>query len=184
MASFYAELLVEGTTYRVVQCSYVCHQATDARGRVQAKVRHAPLELVLDVPDNDQLLAWAHAPHKPLAGEVVFYDTAQHSAYETIAFTAGECVEYTEQFASGATGNGAYVCLLTITAPRFELRAGGPTAPVVAVAPAALPPAAAWAGPAPAMPTVEMVAESMALAAPKAASGSQYLPLTQAAHAI
>ncbi|MGI4740959.1 MAG: type VI secretion system tube protein TssD [Janthinobacterium lividum] len=183
MASFYAELLIEGTTYRVVQCSYVCHQATDARGRVQAKVRHAPLELVLDVPDNDQLLAWAHAPHKPLAGEVVFYDVTQHTAHETIAFTAGECVEYAEQFASGATGNGAYVCLLTITAPSFELRAGGPTLPV-AVVPAAIAPAAALAGPAPGMPTVEMVAESMAAAAPKAVSGSQYLPLTQAAHAI
>jgi hypothetical protein len=132
MASFYAELQVEGNSYRVVHCSYACHQATDARGRVQAKVRYAPLELVLDVPTDDGLLAWAHAPHKPLAGQVVFYDVARQTAHETIAFTAGECVQYAEEFASSATGDGAYVCQLTITAPSFELRAGGPVAPAAA----------------------------------------------------
>jgi hypothetical protein len=57
MASFYAELLVEGNSYRVVHCHYARHQATDARGRVQAKMRYAPLELVLDVPTDDGLLA-------------------------------------------------------------------------------------------------------------------------------
>lgn len=45
MTSFYAELLVEGNSYRVVHCHYACHQATDARGRVQAKPRYAPLEM-------------------------------------------------------------------------------------------------------------------------------------------
>jgi len=134
MASFYAELQVEGNSYRVVHCSYACHQATDARGRVQAKVRYAPLELVLDVPTDDGLLAWAHTPHKPLAGQVVFYDIARQTAHETIAFAAGECVQYAEDFASSATGDGAYVCHLTITAPNFELRAGGPATPLAAVA--------------------------------------------------
>ena len=134
MASFYAELQVEGNSYRVVHCSYACHQATDARGRVQAKVRYAPLELVLDVPTDDGLLAWAHTPHKPLAGQVVFYDIARQTAHETIAFAAGECVQYAEEFASSATGDGAYVCQLTITAPSFELRTGGPAAPLAAVA--------------------------------------------------
>jgi hypothetical protein len=144
MASFYAELQVEGNTYRVVHCSYACHQATDARGRVQAKVRYAPLELVLDVPTDDVLLAWAHTPHKPLAGQVVFYDTARQTAHETIAFGAGECVQYAEDFASSATGDGAYVCQLTITAPRFELRAGGPAV------------AAATGAPRPARPTASL----------------------------
>ncbi|RZK19624.1 MAG: hypothetical protein EOO56_13870 [Hymenobacter sp.] len=128
MASFYAELHVGGVSYRVLHCNYEFRQATTARGRVQAKVRHLPLELTLDVPTDDQLLAWAHAPHKPLAGAVVFYDMAAQVAHETIAFAAGECVRYAEQFASGATGNGAYVCQLTIAAPSFELRAGGPAA--------------------------------------------------------
>lgn len=126
MASFYAELHVEGAAYRVVHCTFACHQAISLRGRAQAHVRFDPLQLVLDVPTGDALLAWAAAPHKPLSGEVVFYQLAQQVASETIAFEAGECVAYAEQFASGAAGDGAYVCHLTIAAPKFELRAGGP----------------------------------------------------------
>ena len=82
------------------------------------------------MPEDDELLAWAATPFKPLAGEVVFYSPTQLVALETIAFTEGQCVGYHETFASGATGDGSYVCQLTITAPAFELRAGG--APAVA----------------------------------------------------
>ncbi|HEX8504554.1 MAG TPA: type VI secretion system tube protein TssD [Hymenobacter sp.] len=135
MASFYAELHLGGAAYRVVRCRYACHQPTDARGRVQAKVRHDRLELTLDVPDGDALLAWAAAPHKPLPGEVVFYDVTQLVAHETIAFAAGECVGYAETFESGDGGDGAYACHLTLAATGFELRAGGPAALAAVVTP-------------------------------------------------
>jgi hypothetical protein len=126
MASFHAELHLTGTSYRVVRCRYACHQPTDARGRASSKVRHDLLHLALDVPTNDELLLWAATPHKSLSGQVVFYDAAQQVAHETIAFSAGECVGYREQFESGAAGDGAYVCHLTIAAAGFELRGGGP----------------------------------------------------------
>ena len=71
---------------------------------MQANVRYAPLELVPDVPTDDGLLAWAHAPRKSLAGQGVFYAIARQTAHETIAFAAGECVQYAEEFASSATG--------------------------------------------------------------------------------
>lgn len=135
MASFYAELHVAGTTCRVVHCRFACQQPTDARGRVQARVRFAPLELTVDVPPGDVLLDWATTPHKPLSGEVVFYDLARQSPYETIAFGAGECVRYQEHFASGAAGDGAYVCELTIAARSFELRAGGPVGALAGAVP-------------------------------------------------
>ena len=96
-------------------------------------MRHDLLHLTLDVPDDDALLAWAAAPFKALAGEIVFYDATQRVAHETIAFTAGQCVGYHETFESGAGRDGAYVCQLSITAPAFELRSGGPAA-VVAMA--------------------------------------------------
>ncbi|MBO2009904.1 type VI secretion system tube protein TssD [Hymenobacter negativus] len=133
MASFHAELHLTGTRYRVVHCNYACQQPTDARGQANAKVRHDLLHLVVDVPTDDALLAWAATPHKPLAGQVVFYNATQLVALETIAFTEGECVGYHETFESGANGDGAYVCRLAITAPAFELRAGGAAAaPAVA----------------------------------------------------
>ncbi len=135
MASFHAELHLTGNRYRAVRCHYSCSQPTDAHGRVNAKVRHNLLYLTVDVPHGDELLHWAATPHKPLDGQVVFYSATQLVALETIAFAAGECVGYHETFESGATGDGAYVCQLTITAPAFELRAGG--------APAAAPVASA-----------------------------------------
>lgn len=127
MASFHAELHLGGSTFRVVHCQFACSQATDMRGRVSAKVRHHLLELTLDVPTNDTLLDWAATSHKPQAGQVVFHDKTQLVAHETIAFTDGECVGYTELFESGAGSDGAYVCQLTIAASEFELRGGGPT---------------------------------------------------------
>jgi hypothetical protein len=128
MASFYAELHIEGHSYPVRQCNFASQQATDARGRMQSKVRHEPLLLLLDVPDDDLLLNWAATPLKALAGQVVFYETFQRIARETLSFAAGHCVHYAETFESGNGGAGAYHCQLTITATSFELRAGGPAA--------------------------------------------------------
>ena len=135
MASFHAELHLAGTSYRVVRCHQACHQSVDARGRVNAKVRHDLLHLTVDVSDDDALLAWAADPFKALAGEVVFYNATQLVALETIAFAAAQCVGYHESFESGAGGDGAYVCQLTLTAPAFELRGGG--APAAAATTAA-----------------------------------------------
>ena len=69
---------------------------------MNAKVRHNLLQLALDVPESDALLAWAADPFKAQAGEVVFYDATQLVAHETIAFTTGQCVGYHESFESGA----------------------------------------------------------------------------------
>ena len=83
---------------------FTLHQATDTRGRVTSRVRPGPLGLTLDVPDGDALLAWAAAPFKPLAGQVVFFDLAAHVPHETIAFAAGQCVGYREDFADTGLG--------------------------------------------------------------------------------
>ncbi len=82
--------------FPVVRCTYDANQATDNRGRVLAKVRYGAVQLVLDVPDNDFLLAWAHDPHKRLAADVV-YLSPQGSAYETLRLAA-YCVAYLEFF--------------------------------------------------------------------------------------
>lgn len=128
MASFYAELQVASATYPVRTCTYEFTQATSERGRVAAKVRHSLVLLTLDVPHNDLLLAWAHAPHKVLAGRVVFYDAKGGPALETLAWEDGQCVGYQEEFVSGSITAGAYVCRLTITTPKLTMQPGGPLA--------------------------------------------------------
>ena len=50
---------------------------------MNAKVRHEPLRLALDVPDDNALPAWAADPFKALAGEVVFYNATQRVALES-----------------------------------------------------------------------------------------------------
>ncbi|WP_375418567.1 type VI secretion system tube protein TssD [uncultured Hymenobacter sp.] len=124
MASFYAELQVAGHTYPVRRCDYSFTQATDARGRVNAKVRHGLVQLLLDVPDDDFLPDWANTPYKPLPGRVVFYETQGRTARETLSWEAGNCVGYREDFQSGSIEDGAYVCHVTITAPKLTMQAG------------------------------------------------------------
>ena len=73
MASIYAELHIAGYTFPLWHYSYEFTQATDARGRILAKVRHGWLQLVLDVPHTNFLEDWANTPYKPLPGCVVTY---------------------------------------------------------------------------------------------------------------
>ncbi|MDQ2770888.1 MAG: hypothetical protein M3Y54_10345, partial [Bacteroidota bacterium] len=105
MSSFYAELHLAGSAVPVLRCSYSFHQETDSRGRPTSTVRHDLLHLLLDVPDTDQLLAWAAAPFKPLPGQVIFYSDAQaRLPHESISFEAGQCVSYSETFDDGTGG--------------------------------------------------------------------------------
>ena len=134
MSSFYAELVVAGKTYPVRQCQFGFTQATDQRGRVQAKVRHGLLHLTLDVPDDDQLLDWAHAAYKPLNGHITFFETSRQSPRETVSFKAGHCVGYQETFVSGEGEAGAYVCQLVLSTDGLVLTPGGPAGPFIAPA--------------------------------------------------
>jgi hypothetical protein len=138
MASYSAKLEIDGQQYPVVLCTYSFTQATAARGRVNERVRHGLLELVLDVPAGDQLLLWAATPHYPLDGHVSFYQSSEFMARETVSFKAGQCVSYQEVFEAGADLVGSYRCALTIAAPKLALTTGGPPgSPLSAAASAA-----------------------------------------------
>jgi hypothetical protein len=134
MASFAAELEVDGRTYPVRLCRFEFKQATDARGRTRGKVRHGLVSVVVDVPDDDALLDWANTPAKALAGHVTFYETSQPTARETLSFTAGHCVGYSEVFVSGDGDAGAYRCTLTLSAEKLEILPGGPASAFIPAA--------------------------------------------------
>lgn len=123
MSSFRGMLLLAGQEFPMVQCSYEFEQATSERGRVMAKVRSGLLVLHLDVPDSDQLLAWANDPQKKLSGSVVFNQTDRPVVREELTFEDGFCVAYEENFQSGAAPEGAYRCTLHISAARLTLGA-------------------------------------------------------------
>lgn len=102
---------------------------------MSANVRYGPVQVVLDAPDNDVLLAWATNPHQRLATAIVFLAANGGRAVETLHLPAAYCVSYAEEFRHGDTDGGAYVCQLTLADPDgWTLQPGGPAA---AFAPAA-----------------------------------------------
>lgn len=121
MSSFRGILTLDGQDFPLVQCSYEFGQAVSERGRVTAKVRSGLLVLHLDVPDGDQLLAWAIDPHKKLSGSVVFHQTDRPVVREKLDFADGFCVAYEEIFQVGAAPEGAYRCTLHVSAARLTL---------------------------------------------------------------
>jgi hypothetical protein len=128
MASFSAQLLVAGHTYPVRHCTYEFTQNVGPRGRVMERVRMGLVQLTLDVPPDDFLPGWAATPNQPLAGQVVFFAAQGGSALETLGWETGQCVGYREEFAAGDQEAGAYVCHLTIAAPKLAIQPGGPLA--------------------------------------------------------
>lgn len=175
MASFSAELEVAGQVYPIVLCTYSFTQSTGARGRVNEKVRHGLLEIVLDVPDGDQLLLWASTPHYPLDGHVSFFQANDFMAHETVSFKAGQCVGYQELFEAGADTIGAYRCSLTIAAPQLEMTAGGPALSAAAQPGGALAPASMLASAKKGYAAVQQ-AQAMAAQAKQVASAIQAGP--------
>ena len=123
MASFRCILSLADQDFPVVNCSYEFNQATSDRGRVAAKVRSGIITLHLDVPDGDQLLAWAADPHKKLGGHLTFRETNRPIAREVLAFEDGFCVSYEEVFVAGSSAAGAYQCILQISAAKLTLNA-------------------------------------------------------------
>jgi hypothetical protein len=121
MSSFRSILTLDAQEYPVVHCAYEFSQATSERGRASAKVRSGLLTLNLDVPDSDQLLAWAADPLKKLSGAVIFQETNRPIAREVLTFEDAFCVSYEESFVSGADADGAYRCLLQISAGNLTL---------------------------------------------------------------
>jgi hypothetical protein len=117
----------------VTHCHFEVTQATQLRGRVSAQVRYSLVQLVLDVPDGDVLLAWAADPHKRQATAIVFLDANGGRAMETFRLPAAYCVAYQEQFSSGDAAGGAYQCFLTLSDPTgWTIAPGGPATAFVA----------------------------------------------------
>ena len=121
MASFLCTLTVDNQDFPVVHCAFEFKQATNERGRVSAKVRSGLITLHLDVPDSDQLVAWAADSQKKLSGHLVFHETNRPVAREKLSFEDGFCVLYEEIFVSGDGADGVYQCTLQISAAKLNL---------------------------------------------------------------
>jgi hypothetical protein len=123
MSSFRCILTLADQDFPVVLCNYEFEQTTTDRGRATAKVRSGLITLHLDVPDGNQLVAWATDPQRKLSGSVLFFETNRPIVRETLAFEDAFCVSYDEIFQSGDEPAGAYRCILQISATKLTLNA-------------------------------------------------------------
>lgn len=136
MASFSAELHVAGRSYPLLSCEYSTHQDTDARGRVNAKVRHSPVLAQLDVPRDSFLPAWAADAYKRCAVDIVFSNANGGRALETLHMAGAYCVSYGQAFREGSLSAdtltvtpSSYVAHLMLSDPDgFTWQVGGPGA--------------------------------------------------------
>ena len=136
MGSIYAELHVGGLRYPLTSFSYEATQATDSRGRANAKVRHHFAAITLDVPEDDLLLHWGNDPHKRLAATIVTRDADGGQARETLSMAGAYCVNYDEYFVAGDAQGGSYQCALTLSDPDgWTLVIGGTGGPLVMAQP-------------------------------------------------
>jgi hypothetical protein len=136
IASFFAELLVEGYRCPLTNCTFGIQQQTHQRGRVSAKVRYEPVHVTADVPEDDFLLAWAADPHKHLAVSITFKNAVGGAALEAISMISAYCVRYDEIFQHGNTTNEAYQVVVTLSDPSgFTIQAGSPAVAFVTPAP-------------------------------------------------
>lgn len=138
MASFSAELHVNGYVIPLTRCRFDTFQGVGQRGRPNTKAYRGPVELWGVVPAHQFLEAWAASPHQTYAADVLFKDIAHGGAtLETLHLPAAYCVHYEELFRAGDVGDGAYTFHARLTDPQgWTLTKGGP-ANAAAVRPAA-----------------------------------------------
>jgi type VI secretion system secreted protein VgrG len=130
------------------------YQHTDERGPATSRVHHGPVELVMDVPRDTFLPAWAYAPDRHHEANLLCRDVVGGGVAQTLHLPQAYCVGYDEHFVAGDTGRGAFQCHVTLVAP--DGWAVIPGAPGKYVPPAprehGIPPVAALAAVAPPAP--------------------------------
>lgn len=119
-ASFYAELIVSGTSFKILTCDYQMSQPTDPRGRPTAGVRSGLLRVSLMGANYQVLTHWAINPFKAHDGEIAFKDQSG-KLFKSLKFTQGYCVSYREYFTPFNGEAVAYSFDLGITAATITL---------------------------------------------------------------
>ena len=103
MASFSAELSIEGKTFPVLTASYGLYQTTDETGKPNSGVRTHLIQLQLSGSDDDTLTNWAVDPQKRVDGKITFFRIDEQSTFKELTFEQAYCVKYTERVAPADT---------------------------------------------------------------------------------
>jgi hypothetical protein len=103
MASFNAELSIDGKTFSVLTASYGLYQAMDESGKPSSGVRTHLIQLQLAGSDDETLTNWAADAQKRLDGKITFFRIDEQSTFKELAFEQAYCVQYAERVAPANT---------------------------------------------------------------------------------
>ena len=105
MASFSAELSIDGKTFPVLTVSYGLYQLTDDTGKPSSGVRTHLIQLRLAGSDDETLTNWAVDAQKRLDGKITFFQIDEQSKFKELAFEQAYCVQYAERVAPADTAD-------------------------------------------------------------------------------
>jgi hypothetical protein len=120
--SFKASLLIEGKTFRVLNCHYAFHQHTDTTGRPSSNVKGGTIELEVESSGDLTLAQWTVAPDLMKEGSIVFYKRDGEQRMKEITFKNAYMVSYAESFSN--FGENPMTERVTVSAQEMKVQSG------------------------------------------------------------
>ncbi|AUD01101.1 type VI secretion system tube protein TssD [Spirosoma pollinicola] len=118
MASFNAEMSLDGKTFPVLTVSYGLYQATDESGKPSSGVRTYLIQLRLAGSDDETLPNWAVDAQKQFDGKITFFRIDEQSTFKELTFEQAYCIHYAERVAPAEgsdQGNESYQIEMSIS---------------------------------------------------------------------
>jgi hypothetical protein len=99
MASFQADITIEGHRYSLLRCEYRLYQEVSSSGKPTSGVRSSTIKILIYGDKDDALLSnWAAEPAKKLGGLINFYSVNSEQVFKFVKFSDAYCVRYVEIF--------------------------------------------------------------------------------------
>ncbi|MGQ1784449.1 MULTISPECIES: type VI secretion system tube protein TssD [unclassified Saccharicrinis] len=120
--SFKAIMDIDGTQYRVLNCSYSMHQEIDDTGRPSSTARGGVVNVVVESTDNTSLFEWMCDSYMRKDAKITFNKRDEDSKMKELEIKEAYMVSYEESFDN--TGSGAMVESVSMSAKSIAMGNG------------------------------------------------------------
>ncbi len=120
--SFKATLDIDGTQYRVLNCSYSLHQDIDETGRPSSIARGGVVNLVVESTDDTSLFEWMCDSYMRKDAKVTFNKRDEDSKMKELEISEAYLIDYEEAFDNA--GNGAMIQSFSLSAKNIKMGNG------------------------------------------------------------
>lgn len=103
--SFNAKLEIDGTSYRVLSCSYQLERDIDQFGKPTSGVRGGTIAVSIESSSDTSFIEWMVTPKTRKAGKIIFEKTDEDASLKELEFEDAYLISQGEGFGSqGSTG--------------------------------------------------------------------------------